>query len=82
LTGVKQKSGRLTAIKCVGFEEKFRHARWECRCECGNVTVVSRGAFLDGTTKSCGCWKEEHDNSRFGESNPNYKDGRFARQVA
>src|SRR5713101_2594822 len=30
LTGLKQRDGRLTALRCVGFAET-RHAQWECR---------------------------------------------------
>lgn len=28
---------------------------WECRCDCGNVALVSSRALLSGNTKSCGC---------------------------
>jgi hypothetical protein len=82
LAGLKQRDGRLTAIKVVGFDEEFRHARWECRCECGNVVVVRRGQFLSGATKSCGCAKQESDTSRFGSANPNFRHGRFVNQAA
>lgn len=30
-------------------------AMWQCRCECGNGTVVSGHALAKGHTKSCGC---------------------------
>jgi hypothetical protein len=76
LTGVKQHDGRLTAIRCIGFA-KLRHARWECRCDCKNVVIVLRGAFLNETTRSCGCLKRKSDSHRFGSDNPNFKDGRF-----
>jgi hypothetical protein len=78
LTGRHQTTGRLKAIKVVGFDGGYRHAQWECRCDCGNPCVVRRGAFKDETTKSCGCWKiEQETQHRFGADNPHYKDGRY-----
>ena len=81
LTGIKQNEGRLTALKIIDFDEDFRHARWSCLCDpelggCGNVVVIRRGAFLDETTKSCGCWKQEVDASRIDAANPNFRHGR------
>lgn len=32
---------------------------WNCVCDCGNTSVVSSGNLKRGTTKSCGCYKEE-----------------------
>ena len=81
LAGVKQKHGRLTAVQCVGFSKNFRHARWECRCDCGNTVVVDRGRFLQQTTRSCGCLKDESDNNRFGTNNPYFKTGEFVKEV-
>lgn len=31
------------------------HARWQCRCFCGGVTVVQATDLKSGGTKSCGC---------------------------
>lgn len=55
-TGIRY--GRLTVIgldrveKCCTF--------WKCRCDCGNITVVSGGKLHSGKTKSCGCLKLEN----------------------
>jgi hypothetical protein len=82
LTGRRQEHGWLTAVKLVGFGND-RHADWECVCQrCGTVTVVNRQAFLSETTKSCGCWKVEADNDRFGEANPNFRHGRNVQEAA
>jgi len=51
--------GRLTVI---GLSEKktpsrggsFR-LRWDCRCECGNISSPCRRDLIQGFTKSCGC---------------------------
>jgi hypothetical protein len=31
---------------------------WRCRCDCGNEVVVYR-SNLEGTQRSCGCWRRE-----------------------
>ena len=30
---------------------------WECKCDCGGVSVVTSGRLTSGNTKSCGCRK-------------------------
>ena len=44
--------GLLTAIKIVGMSKRGS-ALWECKCICGNRTIVSQEAL--GNTISCGC---------------------------
>lgn len=56
ITGIK--SGRLTAIRCVG-KNKFMAMLWECQCECGGVVIRPASAISQGTTKSCGCLRYE-----------------------
>ena len=67
MAGVKKiikkgkKFGRLTIIK-EGIPyvspngDKVR--RVECLCECGNKTLSRLVALIDGSTKSCGCYRE------------------------
>lgn len=52
-----EKHGRLTAIRFV--EIRNHKAYWECKCECGNVVIVSYTNFAYGHTKSCGCYSHE-----------------------
>lgn len=56
LTG--QKFGRLTVIERAG---KTNHgaAKWACRCDCGNETVVIGDELRKGNTASCGCYAKE-----------------------
>ena len=58
-----QKFGKLTVIERDFEKEKTLLSRgstyWKCKCECGNETTVSRGNLLNGTTKSCGCYRKE-----------------------
>lgn len=49
--------GRLTPLRRI--ESKNGEAMWQCRCDCGSNTVVSRGHLQTGHTKSCGCLKHE-----------------------
>lgn len=51
LTG--QRFGNLTVIK---FHD-VRHgmSRWECKCDCGNNTIVYGRHMISGNTQSCGC---------------------------
>ena len=66
--------GRLT----VTAEGKGDHggARWVCKCECGNETVVYGSALNSGHTKSCGCLlSDEYSSKRKGHANINWKGG-------
>ena len=53
-----ERYGRLLVIKeaepYVGSKIGKRR-RWECVCDCGNVTVVNQDNLRRGNTKSCGC---------------------------
>lgn len=49
-----QRFGSLVAKKFIG------NSTWECLCDCGNTTKVSRRALLQGLTKSCGCKQSEN----------------------
>lgn len=52
-----QKFGRLTAIERSGKQNG--HVTWLCRCECGNLSVVSASHLKNGGIRSCGClWAE------------------------
>lgn len=48
-----RKFGQLTVIR---FADR-RPVRWECLCDCGEITVKRSAYLLSGETKSCGCRK-------------------------
>lgn len=55
--------GRLTVLG--PHPERVRGCvAWVCRCECGNLTVVSGSSLRSGNTKSCGCMRRDEANSR------------------
>ena len=60
ITGMK--FGRLTPIR-VCHKKKFScgrvHELWECKCDCGEKTVVDKYCLLRGSTLSCGCYHRE-----------------------
>lgn len=56
LTG--QKFGKLTVIKRAPNIGK--NVAWECKCDCGNTTIVQANNLTSGNTKSCGCLKGKH----------------------
>ncbi|KKM18136.1 hypothetical protein LCGC14_1668660 [marine sediment metagenome] len=53
-----QRFGRLVAEKSLGCGAG-RAAKWRCRCDCGNVIIVSSN-HLRKTQKSCGCIVKEN----------------------
>lgn len=50
--------GRLTAIEPTE-KRKRGYVVWKCKCQCGNVIEVETGLLTSGSTKSCGCWRQE-----------------------
>jgi hypothetical protein len=56
---------RLTVLECVG-RDPHRKVLWQCKCECGDITIVRADKLLTGRIRSCGCWREdgEHMASR------------------
>ena len=56
LTG--QRFNKLVALRPTE-ERKNGNVMWECRCDCGNSTVIRRSMLVSGKTKSCGCLRKE-----------------------
>lgn len=57
LTG--QVFGRLT-VREASDKRKDRHIVWVCKCECGKTCYVATRFLIRGSTKSCGCLKDEN----------------------
>jgi len=53
-----RKFHRLTVL--ARADSQNGNARWQCRCDCGEVVVVSGAKLVNGTTRSCGCLKRRH----------------------
>lgn len=57
LTG--QRFGRLTVIERAE-NNKRGDTMWLCQCDCGNTTIIVKGAYLKSQgTQSCGCLRKE-----------------------
>ena len=60
---VGKKFNHLTVIRRATEEEwprgSGRHAKWLCKCDCGNYTFVQSSDLKNGGTKSCGCFAKE-----------------------
>lgn len=62
LTG--QRFGKLVAIRDSGERKSGQGVIWECKCDCGEISVVSRAHLKNGRTKSCGCLNKEAKSKR------------------
>ena len=55
LTG--QRFGKLVAVRRIRSQNG--RTRWECRCDCGNIHIVTAHALKAGKCTSCGCSRYE-----------------------
>lgn len=55
---VGQKFGKLTVIKDSGQRTSNRQILWECKCDCGNITLVRTDNLTLNHIYSCGCGKQ------------------------
>ena len=64
LTG--RRFGKLTAVRPTE-ERRYGSVVWDCKCDCGNTTLVQCNNLINGITKSCGCLKiKDLTGQRFG----------------
>jgi hypothetical protein len=52
-----ERYGRLVVIDYA--YSKFRSSWWNCKCDCGNTTIVTRTALISGMIRSCGCYGKD-----------------------
>lgn len=48
-----QKFGQLTVLERIP-KQIGRTVKWRCKCNCGNITIVTRSNLISGCTQSCG----------------------------
>ena len=49
----------MTVIRRSLENTKQNKPLWECKCDCGNIIATTRRRLLDGSTKSCGCYRRD-----------------------
>lgn len=64
LTG--KRFGRLVVTEFSGREDS--RALWECKCDCGNITIARSKHLSRGSTKSCGCLRSEKVSQRMSKA--------------
>lgn len=69
-----QKFNRLTVLERQRIRGSTRWLYvWKCKCDCGNIALVSISSLKRGDTKSCGCLNHEnhykHGQSSFCKKN-------------
>lgn len=52
-----KKFGNLIVIKRLNYSKLGHTYLWECKCDCGNTTIVRGTNLKSGHTISCGCKK-------------------------
>jgi hypothetical protein len=50
---VGSKFGRLTIVSYLG------NSNWNCLCSCGTNKIIKYSSIINGSTKSCGCYRRE-----------------------
>ncbi|UQT03204.1 hypothetical protein TOTORO_03420 [Serratia phage vB_SmaS-Totoro] len=50
--------GRLTVVSFWGRDAGC-NAKWNCRCDCGKMTIVVQRRLGTGKTQSCGCYAKD-----------------------
>lgn len=47
--------GQLVVLKYVGRGDRNHY--WECKCDCGELSIANSKCLLSGMTTSCGCYR-------------------------
>jgi len=50
--------GRLT-VEAESGKTNNGNYKWQCKCACGNMTLVASHQLVNGRTRSCGCLRTE-----------------------
>jgi len=53
-----KKFSRLTVLSRAADGKNWK-VRWNCLCECGNLTIVRAEQLVAGHTRSCGCLQKD-----------------------
>lgn len=56
---VGMRFGKLVVTERSIENSKQGKPLWKCKCDCGNTVIVPRKRLIEGSTKSCGCYRRE-----------------------
>ena len=74
---IGKKFGRLTVLKknydYITPSTNRKKLRFECKCECGNISYPTKNKLVKGLTLSCGCYRKD----RLGDNNPCWRGGKY-----
>jgi hypothetical protein len=59
----------------IPIKPLFKYRRnwvWKCKCDCGSITNVQASKLKNGSTKSCGCFKQKNIKPKFGSNHRNW----------
>jgi hypothetical protein len=59
MTRIRDLTGNTYGRLMVTRMSQVNPVKWQCKCECGNDTIVTTGHLSSGHTKSCGCYSRE-----------------------
>lgn len=54
-----QKFGRLLILEFTPGKKYGNRGKWQCKCDCGKLTMVETAHLRNGHTKSCGCYYQD-----------------------
>lgn len=76
---VGQIFNRLTAVKEIRTENKYKQIAYLCLCQCGKETIATKSSLLTGRHQSCGCLNKELASKKCrlqsGDKHPFWKGG-------
>lgn len=56
-----QRFGKLTALYPIYSNDRNKHTKWHCKCDCGNEVDIDLGNLKQGFSKSCGCTNSKQE---------------------
>mgnify|MGYP000969605747 CR=1 FL=1 len=58
---IGQRFERLIVMEDTG-ERQDSNVIWKCKCDCGNYTTARTFELINGSKKSCGCYRKDFNN--------------------
>lgn len=65
---IGRRYGRLVVVEYShAIKSRSWQYYWKCQCDCGNVSIVDRHNLINGSSRSCGCLRNEINIARIKE---------------